>query len=271
MGRPQSETATLVFAVSVAVTLGVACGVWVNTKLTAAASETLRAPSRLTSAATAGQTAPAPDGDAQSVSDDTHQQPVSDDYHPPASADGGEASPNDSNAPSDANVSSDADVPSESQTQSPSSAADNGRKDAPTTAALTPAAREAHSSDTREANPPEKSPAARDRAREANAEPGARPRASGAAPCAPYASAGSLTLRGGGAATLVLGGPGEAGRVSVTTPDWADIAVFSEGRAGGNGWLRYSVRSVSGRPGVYTVHFRTPCGSQRIPVTVTRP
>lgn len=88
-------------------------------------------------------------------------------------------------------------------------------------------------------------------------------------PCALYASAGSLTLRGGGAAQLVLGGPGEAGRVTVATPDWSNIAVLYEGRAG-NGWLRYSVRSVSGRPGIYTVRFATPCGSKTIPVTVTR-
>jgi hypothetical protein len=90
-----------------------------------------------------------------------------------------------------------------------------------------------------------------------------------AAPCALYASAGALTLRGGGAAPLVLGGPGEAGRVTVNTPDWSNIAVLYEGRAG-NGWARYSVRSVSGRPGVYTVRFNTPCGSKTIPVTVTR-
>jgi hypothetical protein len=90
-----------------------------------------------------------------------------------------------------------------------------------------------------------------------------------AAPCALYASAGSLHMRGGGAAPLVLGGPGEAGRVTVATPDWSNIAVLYEGRAG-NGWSRYSVRSVSGRPGVYTVRFATPCGSKNIPVTVTR-
>jgi hypothetical protein len=76
-------------------------------------------------------------------------------------------------------------------------------------------------------------------------------------------------LRGGAAAPLVLGGPGEAGRVEVSTPDWSNIAVLYEGRTG-NGWLRYSVRSVSGRPGVYTVRFATPCGSKNIPVTVTR-
>jgi hypothetical protein len=139
---------------------------------------------------------------------------------------------------------------------------DAGRKDNPAPGFAAPV--------TREANPSEKSPAARINGQEVKAEPRARRAAGGAGPCAPYASAGALTLRGGGAAALVVGGPGEAGRVTVTTPDWADIAVFSEGR-GGNGWLRYSVRSVSRKPGVYTLHFRTPCGSQNIPVTVTRP
>lgn len=91
------------------------------------------------------------------------------------------------------------------------------------------------------------------------------------APCALYASASSLTIRNGGAAPYVVGGPGEAARVTVTTPDWADIAVFSEGRARGNGWLRYTVRSVSKKAGVYTVRLTTPCGSQNIPMTVTRP
>ncbi|HEY0171565.1 MAG TPA: hypothetical protein VGB98_11120 [Pyrinomonadaceae bacterium] len=91
------------------------------------------------------------------------------------------------------------------------------------------------------------------------------------ATCALYASADSLSIRGGGAAALFVGGPGEAGRVTVTTPDWSNIAVFSEGRAGGNGWLRYSVRSVGSRSGVYTVRFTTPCGSRNIRVTVVQP
>ena len=90
------------------------------------------------------------------------------------------------------------------------------------------------------------------------------------APCALYASADSLNVRNGGAASLVVGGPGEQGRVTVTTPDWSDIAVFSEGPTGRNGWVRYSVRSVSKKPGVYSVRFTTPCGSQNIPVTVAR-
>lgn len=104
---------------------------------------------------------------------------------------------------------------------------------------------------------------------------GAKPKAvrgqGSAAPCALYASADSLNIRGGGAATLVVGGPGGAGHVSVMTPDWSNIAVFSEGRTGANGWFRYSVRSVGKKSGVYSVRFTTPCGSRNIRVTVVQP
>ena len=87
-------------------------------------------------------------------------------------------------------------------------------------------------------------------------------------PCALYSSASSLTMRSGGAAFLVVGGPGQA-PITVSTPNWADIAVLYEGPAAGrNGWVRYTVRSISKRPGLYTVHFATSCGSQTIPVTV---
>ena len=93
-----------------------------------------------------------------------------------------------------------------------------------------------------------------------------------ASPCPLYASASALTVRGGGEATLVLGGPNQKGRVAVTTPDWSDIAVFSEGPAGDNrGWMKYSVRSVSKRAGVFSVRVNGPCGSLNIPVRVTRP
>lgn len=92
-------------------------------------------------------------------------------------------------------------------------------------------------------------------------------RESAAGPCAIYASTGALSLRGGGAATLVLGG---TGGVTVTTPDWANIAVFDEGRtgAGGRAWSKYTVRSVSGRAGSYTLRLASPCGSQTVAVRV---
>jgi len=244
MGRPQSETTTLVFAVTVAVALGVASGVWVNAKLTAEASKNLPPPARLAPAATPEQTAPG--GDAHSVSDDSRQA---------ASENGGETPANNSDAPPEAQA--------ESQTERSSPATGDVRRGRPTTGVVVPA--------TREASPSEKSRTARDEVREADDAPRARAKAGGAAPCAPYASAGSVAMRVGGVSSLVVGGPGAAGRITVTTPDWADIAVFSEGRAGGNGWVRYTVRSISRRPGAYTLQLRTPCGSQTIPVTVARP
>jgi hypothetical protein len=87
------------------------------------------------------------------------------------------------------------------------------------------------------------------------------------APCAIYASAVSLTLRTGSTAPLILGGPGP---FTVTSPNWSDIVVFSEGRAGGgkSGWTKYAVRSVSKRAGVYTLHVKSPCDSQTIRVRV---
>lgn len=87
-------------------------------------------------------------------------------------------------------------------------------------------------------------------------------------PCAIYASANSLSLRSGGSAPLVLGGPGP---FTVTTPDWSNVAVFLEGRTGGgkNGWTKYAVRSVGKRAGVYTLHVKSPCDSQTIRVRVT--
>lgn len=90
-----------------------------------------------------------------------------------------------------------------------------------------------------------------------------------AGPCALYASASALQVRVGGAAPLVLGGPNVGVRINVSTPHWSEVAVIYEGPAAGhNGWLRYSVKSVGRRPGLYTVHVSSPCGSQTIPVTV---
>lgn len=97
--------------------------------------------------------------------------------------------------------------------------------------------------------------------------------ARGTAPCAIYASASSLNVRPGASVPLILGGQSGRGAFTVTTPDWSDIAVFSEGSTAGgkNGWTRYAVRSVSKRAGVYTVHVKSPCDSQAIRVRVTPP
>lgn len=209
--RRHSEGATLVFAVAVAVALGIACGIWINSLL----------------AASAGRAAPAP------------LPPVARADTPPPADETGTAQG--SNETADA----------ESKTEPSVTAVE--------TLTSKPAAREANPQPTADARPSPTPGIARRAASEREAVR--------AMPCALYASAGSLTLRGGGAAPLVLGGPGEPGRVTVNTPDWSNIAVLYEGRTG-TGWLRYSVRSVSSRAGVYTVRFATPCGSKTIPVIV---
>lgn len=240
--QASSEVATLVYAVSVAVALGIACGAWINARLASAASVTPPAPTRLLPVANAEgrQTA--------ETSNVTEPRP---------------AEPHDTSATPDQPVLSQGySKPFETETvrTNPAGATDRareGKRGVVSAMVLGEAGRTA-----REAGLPAATP---DVAKRATAAQGR------STPCGLYASAGSLSIRNGGAAALIVGGPGEAGRVNVTTPDWADIAVFSEGRAGGNGWVRYSVRSVSKRAGVFTVRFTTPCGSQTIPVTVTRP
>jgi hypothetical protein len=219
--RTRSEAATLVCAVTVAVVLGVACGIWVNSLLAAsAASAGWPAPSRLPPGARADAPPPAEETKAPQSSVETAGTPAA------------------------AEESAAAVV--ESRTLKPAA-----------TPAPTPAGRGAKT-DARAAVAP-------------GVLKGAEPvRGQGrTSPCALYASASSLTIRGGGAASLVLGGPGESGALNVSTQSWADIAVFREGPApGGNGWVRYTVKSVSRRPGLYAIHFSTRCGSQTINVTV---
>ncbi|MDT5155733.1 MAG: hypothetical protein QOH51_90 [Acidobacteriota bacterium] len=241
--RARSDAATLACAVSIAVALGIACGSWINAQLAFATSVVPPAPAQLMPVAhTAGQKALAPTAATEllpSVYNDTSlaadEATVSVGSYEPGGAE-----------PPGANLIGTTD-------ERP-----GGRRAAATISA------------TREASPP-----ARTTGR-SGGTPGFDKKAAAGqgrvVPCALYASTGSLTIRNGGAATLVLGGPGESGHVTVTTPDWSDIALFSEGRgAGNNGWVRYSVRSVSKRAGVYTLRFTTSCGSKTIPVIVTRP
>lgn len=241
--RVSSETTKLAGAAALAVALGLICGSWITARLAAAASVTRPAPARLRPEAppAAAQAAPALSVEAETGPGDSQGAELEAVEETPARA---------------------AEEFSERQGATPRASAvkAEGR---PSAAGVRPT--------TREAASPTDAAGERVATEGASAARRAVRGQGGAAPCAPYASAGALTLRGGGAAALVVGGPGEQGRVSVTTPDWADIAVLSEGRAGGNGWLRYSVRSVSRRAGVYTVRLSTPCGSQNIRVTVTAP
>lgn len=223
----------LVFAVTVSMLLGVACGLWLNAQLASAAMEAPPLPAQSQSITNADDsesatTKPAPD--------DSEDSP---------------AAINDTTLPAVAGESDDEKEAVSTPPRAPAENAEGGR--AAESKAARPAAREAET-------PVET-------AGRKNA-----PSRSAASPCPLYTSASALTVRGGGETALVLGGSGQQSRVSVTTPNWADIAVFSEGQAGGNrGWVRYSVRSVSKRAGVYSVRVNGPCGSMTIPVRVVRP
>lgn len=233
----ETQTGRLVCVSLIGLALGVACGLWINARLASATSRS--APVRLLPDAHAGE--------RTAVASTAVQPPPdhSDDAPPPAEEITTPAAP---------------DAEGEGGT---SAVADEGR------------GRKSGGGGSNAAAAGEnRAPASTDwrRARGAageTRETAARARG-GAGPCALYTSAGALNLRSGAATTLVLGGPGAQG-VTVSTPDWSDIVVFPEGAAGGKGWVKYSVRSVSKRPGVYAVRFKTRCGSQTVRVTVGRP
>ncbi|HZT59838.1 MAG TPA: hypothetical protein VFA21_14605 [Pyrinomonadaceae bacterium] len=88
-------------------------------------------------------------------------------------------------------------------------------------------------------------------------------------PCRLSASAGALAIRGGGSAAVTLSLGGAGGRITASTPDWSNIVVLSESGPFGNEAQRFAIRSVSGRPGTYSVSFASPCGSRTVTVTVT--
>lgn len=223
---------SLVVAVTVAMLLGVACGLWLSAWLASSAMEASAIPA----------------ASQQTLNEDKPEPDVT----KPAPEDSADA-PAVSNNPTLPTAAREADDKREAVRTSPRTPAehDEGERDAASKASR-PAASEAET-------PVETSGRKNAPARGA------------ASPCALYASASALTVSNDGAAALVLGSPGQQGRVAVTTPDWADIAVFSEGQGGKRGWMKYSVRSVSKRAGVYSVRVNGPCGSLTIPVKVVRP
>lgn len=263
--RRRSEGVTLVFAVVVAVGLGVAAGIWINARLASTSSARAPQPARvlpdaLASAPPAPAAQPTPcDGcETSSVGEAT---PARVSAHK-----AGEAGPGaDSHAPSggEREAAPDARVePSRPDEVANASAEAHGATGSEAVAAASPDPSRPVAWQVGSL------PKARARAvPRANVEGRAAQAPSG--PCTLYVSANSLSVRVGRAASLVLGGPGAGVRINVSTPDWANLAVIYEGPAAGhNGWLRYSVRSVGSRTGLYTVRVSSPCGSQTIPVTV---
>ena len=92
--------------------------------------------------------------------------------------------------------------------------------------------------------------------------------------CALTVSEESLSLQasGGSAAVAVgLGGAGDLTKVSARTPNWADIVILAEPRRPEDdaaAQQRYTISSVSGKPGRYTVTFTSPCGKRDVQVEV---
>lgn len=225
------EVTRLACAASLAVVLGVGCGLWLFARLASASSTRLQGARSLPAARTAESSAVTPTAVPEVGSVERAAAPSS---------------------------------PVEASPQTRVLGANRRAALAEGREAKRAAARVEDAESADESSSP--SSARRSSTREAATRTKAVRAAGGANPCATYTSTGSLSLRGGGTAALVLGG-----QATVTTPNWADIAVFSEGRAGGAGraWTKYAVRSVSGRAGSYALRVASPCGAQTIPVRVT--
>ncbi|HKG12076.1 MAG TPA: hypothetical protein VKB12_02010, partial [Pyrinomonadaceae bacterium] len=101
-----------------------------------------------------------------------------------------------------------------------------------------------------------------------------RTHAVGAGDCTLLASEESLAIRAnGGSATVALAFENYSGasppRVNPSTPNWADIMIVAEPRKPEDGGrIRFSIISVSGKTGPFTVTFATPCGKLDLPVNV---
>lgn len=97
-------------------------------------------------------------------------------------------------------------------------------------------------------------------------------KAAGSEQCVFNVSEEPLTLRSNGGSIIIpvsFNGAGGAASLTASTPNWADIAVFSETKTNiESGVFNYSITSVSKRTGTYTVIFKSPCGTKKITVNV---
>lgn len=275
VARRRSEGVTLAVAVAVAVGLGVAVGIWINARLTPAPTGGPSRAARLLPdahapepLAPAAQPSPCDGCETSSVDEATPARGPADkaDEAEPGAA---------SVAPTSVARAVAPDAPAEPRRADEVATGNAKARNATDSAAVAAVSPDHERPVAWQVGPLSK--AGVRAVRRANVERGAAQsgeRAAGrgaqaqSVPCTLYTSANSLSLRVGGAAPLILGGPGMGVRINVSTPDWSALAVIYEGPAGQNGWLRYSVRSVSHRPGLYTVRVSSPCGSQTISVTV---
>jgi hypothetical protein len=241
-----AEIAPIVCAVLIAMALGVASGLWINTGLASPPSESADASAQSPPSVHATeQTIPAPSNPIRNRPDDSDV---------PSQAAAEAAHLADSDEP-----------PSASEKSTNPDEADGGASQAAGADAATANARDERASAKTDG---------RTSGGEARSMGGRATGRSG--PCTLSTDASSLSIRGGGGIatiTLRLNGMIGPARVTAATPNWADVVVFAASQTSGNGGsvLWYTIKSVSRRAGIYRVGFTTPCGTKTIPVMVTQP
>lgn len=95
-------------------------------------------------------------------------------------------------------------------------------------------------------------------------------RAAGACSATLSETAVSIKAGGGAVVSVRLEGGADLTKIRPATANWADIVILAEPRADSDGdnARRFTISSVSGKPGLYSVTFATPCGKQDVAVTV---
>lgn len=275
--RGRSEGVTLACAVAVAVTLGIAFGLWLNARLAPASTDVAPAQSRLLPDARASAP-PAPTAPAAQPSPCVGCETSSAGEATPAREPAGNAE--------EAEPTTAPKAKTDSAMKTDSGATTGDAREAARDAVAVPSPADEVAAAGAEprgvTNPEAVAAASPDPSRPVAYQVGASPKAVARAnvgqdaaqaaqpgPCTLYASANSLGVSAGGAAPLILGGPGVGVRINVNTPDWKELEVVYGGPAAGDrGWIRYSVKSIGRRPGTYKVRVSSPCGSLTIPVTV---
>jgi hypothetical protein len=70
--------------------------------------------------------------------------------------------------------------------------------------------------------------------------------------------------------TVTLDGSESLDQVTASTSDWSALAVFPEPKSGAasSNSLVFSVAPVSRKTGLFTITFKSPCGSKEVTVSV---